>query len=89
MRNHFHIALETPEGNLVEGMQRLQATYANRFNKLRGERGHLFQGRYKALIVEPGPHLLTLVNYIHLNPLRASIVKFDLGMGAASAVSSP
>ncbi len=49
MRNHFHLALETPDGNLVTGMQWLQATFANRFNKLRGARGHLFQGRYKAL----------------------------------------
>lgn len=56
MRNHYHLALETPQGNLVAGMQWLQATFANRFNKLRGERGHLFQGRYKALLVDtPGP----------------------------------
>src|SRR5512147_1697273 len=47
MSNHYHLALETPDGNLVAGMQWLQATFANRFNKLRGERGHLFQGRYK------------------------------------------
>jgi REP element-mobilizing transposase RayT len=46
MRNHYHLALETPQANLVTGMQWLQATYANRFNRLRGERGHLFQGRY-------------------------------------------
>ena len=54
MRNHYHLALETPTGNLVTGMQWLQATFANRFNRLRGERGHLFQGRYKALLVEEG-----------------------------------
>ncbi|MCW5550350.1 MAG: transposase [Opitutaceae bacterium] len=47
MSNHYHLALETPAGNLVAGMQWLQATFANRFNKLRGERGHLFQGRYR------------------------------------------
>ncbi|MBI5768031.1 MAG: transposase, partial [Verrucomicrobia bacterium] len=40
MNNHYHLALETPEGNLVAGMQWLQATFANRFNRLRGERGH-------------------------------------------------
>ena len=45
MRNHYHLAIETPEGNLVAGMQWLQATFANRFNRFRGERGHLFQGR--------------------------------------------
>ncbi len=54
MRNHYHLALETPEGNLVAGMQWLQSTFANRFNRLRDERGHLFQGRYKALLVEEG-----------------------------------
>jgi REP element-mobilizing transposase RayT len=52
MRNHYHLALETPKGNLVIGMQWLEATFANRFNRLRGEHGHLFQGRYKALLVD-------------------------------------
>ena len=76
MRNHFHFALETPRGNLVEGMQWLQATYANRFNRFRREQGHLFQGRYKSLLVEPGENLLRIVNYIHLNPVRASLISF-------------
>jgi REP element-mobilizing transposase RayT len=74
MRNHFHLAVETPKGNLVAGMQWLQATFANRFNRLRGERGHLFQGRYKALLVEPGAALGQLCHYIHLNPVRAGVV---------------
>jgi len=74
MRNHYHLALETPKGNLVAGMQWLQATFANRFNRLRGERGHLFQGRYKALLVEPGAALGQLCHYIHLNPVRAGVV---------------
>ena len=73
MRNHFHLAVETPRGNLVAGMQWLQSTYANRFNKLRGERGHLFQGRYKALLVEPGEALGQVCHYIHLNPVRAGV----------------
>ena len=73
MRNHFHLALETPKGNLVPGMQWLQSTFANRFNRLRGERGHLFQGRYKALLVEPGSPLGQLCHYIHLNPVRAGV----------------
>jgi len=64
MRNHYHLALETPEGNLVAGMQWLQATFANRFNKLRGERGHLFQGRYKALLVEEDGPLGMVGHYI-------------------------
>ena len=74
MRNHFHLALETPEGNLVAGMQWMQATFANRFNRLRAERGHLFQGRYKALLVQPGEELGQLCHYIHLNPVRAEVV---------------
>jgi putative transposase len=74
MGNHFHLAVETPLGNLVAGMQWLQSTFANRFNKLRGERGHLFQGRYKALLVEDGDALGQVCHYIHLNPVRAGIV---------------
>ena len=74
MRNHYHLALETPQGNLVVGMQWLQATFANRFNKFRGERGHLFQGRYKALLVESGEPLGQVCHYIHLNPVRAGVV---------------
>lgn len=73
MGNHYHLALETPQGNLVNGMQWLQATFANRFNRLRGEHGHLFQGRYKALLAEPGERLGCLCHYIHLNPARAKL----------------
>ena len=72
--NHFHLAVETPEANLVAGMQWLQSTFANRFNRLRSERGHLFQGRYKALLVEEGEALGQVCHYIHLNPVRAGIV---------------
>lgn len=74
MTNHYHLALETPLGNLVAGMHWLQATFGNRFNRLRGEHGHLFQGRYKALLVEGGKHLGMLCDYIHLNPVRAGIL---------------
>jgi len=74
MRNHYHLAVETPQGNLVGGMQWLQATFANRFNRLRGERGHLFQGRYKALVVEAGVALGQVCHYLHLNPVRAGIL---------------
>jgi len=75
MRNHYHLAIETPQGNLVPGMQWLQATFANRFNRLRGERGHLFQGRYKALLVEEGDPLGQVAHYIHLNPVRAGVLQ--------------
>lgn len=73
MRNHYHLALKTPDGNLVAGMQWLQATFACRFNHFRNERGHLFQGRYKALLVEDGDALAQVCRYIHLNPVRAGI----------------
>lgn len=73
MSNHFHLCLGTPSGKLSAGMQWLQGTFAKRFNRFRGETGHLFQGRFKSLIVEPGRHLLELVDYIHLNPSRAGL----------------
>ncbi|MEO7799110.1 MAG: transposase [Opitutaceae bacterium] len=73
MSNHYHLALATPRANLVEGMHWLQSTFATRFNRLRGERGHLFQGRYKSLIVDPDQGLGPLCHYIHLNPVRARL----------------
>ncbi len=73
MSNHYHLALETPEGNLAAGMQWLQSTFANRFNRLRGERGPLFQGRYKSLLVEEGEPLGQVCHYIQLNPVRAGL----------------
>lgn len=74
MRNHYHVALQTPEPNLTDGMHWLQTTFATRFNRLRRERGHLFQGRFQSLLVENDDALARLVNYIHLNPVRAGIV---------------
>lgn len=73
MNNHFHLAVETPEANLTESVHWLESTFATRFNRYRNERGHVFQGRYKALLIQPGPALLNVVNYIHLNPVRASV----------------
>ena len=75
MSNHYHLALRTPEPNLVEGMRWLQSTYATRFNRYRGERGHVFQGRYKSILVEEDRPLLGLINYIHLNPVRGRICR--------------
>ncbi|HEY0946779.1 MAG TPA: transposase [Opitutaceae bacterium] len=74
MRNHYHLAVETPEPNLIEGMHWLQSTFATRFNRFRNERGHLFQGRYQALLVENAAAVLRVTNYIHLNPVRAKVV---------------
>lgn len=74
MRNHYHLALETPAPNLVDGMHWLQSTWATRFNRFRQERGHLFQGRYQALLIEDAAVLGKVVDYIHLNPVRAKMV---------------
>jgi len=77
MRNHFHLAVTTPEPNLVDGMHWLQSAYATRFNRFRSERGHLFQGRYQALLIEDASALCRVVDYIHLNPVRASLVPVE------------
>jgi REP element-mobilizing transposase RayT len=77
MRNHYHLAVETPSGNLVTGVHWLQSTFGNRFNRFRGEHGRAFQGRYQAILVEPGRHLANLVDYIHLNPVRAKVVTLE------------
>lgn len=74
MRNHYHLALETPEPNLAEGMHWLQGTWANRFNRFRKENGQLFQGRYRSILIENIATMAKVVDYIHLNPVRARIV---------------
>lgn len=73
MSNHYHLALRTPEPNLVAGMKWLQSTFATRFNRFHKERGHVFQGRYKSLLVTEDRPLLGLIDYIHLNPVRAGL----------------
>jgi len=77
MGNHFHLALQTPAANLVEGMHWLESTFCTRFNRQHREMGHLFQGRYKALLVQSGSYLSNVCDYIHLNPVRAGIVPLD------------
>jgi putative transposase len=75
MTNHYHLLLETPEANLVEGMRWFQSVYTQRANRRRGESGHLFQGRYKAVPVEAedAGAFLRVSDYIHLNPARAGL----------------
>ncbi len=73
MSNHYHLTISTPGANLVEGMKWLLGTFAGRFNRRRQERGHLFQGRYKSLIIEPGEGLGWVCHYVHLNPVRARL----------------
>lgn len=77
MPNHYHLLLQTPEPNLVEGMRWLQGTYTQRFNNRHKLRGHLFQGRYKAIPVDgqDGSYLQVVSTYIHLNPARAGFIK--------------
>ncbi len=75
MRNHYHLAVRTPEPNLAAGMHWLQTTFAVRFNRLRDARGHLFQGRYKAIILQDEAVWARVVDYIHLNPLRAGVIE--------------
>lgn len=75
MDNHYHLLIETPEANLVQGMQRLNSRYAQRFNRRHQRVGHLFQGRYKSIVVERECHLLELTRYVVLNPVRAGMVE--------------
>lgn len=73
LSNHYHLSFKTEDANLVAGMQWLQSTFANRFNRFVSERGHVFQGRYQALLIGDSGCLLRVVNYIHLNPVRAGL----------------
>jgi REP element-mobilizing transposase RayT len=75
MDNHFHIVVETVEGNLAQGMRQLNGVYTQTFNRAHGRVGHVFQGRYKAVMVEKDSYLLELARYVVLNPLRAGMVK--------------
>jgi len=75
MTNHYHILIETPEANLAQGMRQLNGVYTQRFNRTHRRVGHVFQGRYKAILVERDSYLLELARYVVLNPLRAKMVK--------------
>jgi len=83
MRNHYHLLLETPEPNLCRGMHWLQTTYTVRHNRRHKLHGHLFQGRYKAIPVESGTgdYFATVCDYIHLNPLRAGLLREGKRLG--------
>ena len=75
MNNHYHLAIETPDGNLSKGMRQLNGVYTMRFNRRHGSVGHVFQGRYKAILVQKESHLLEVCRYVVLNPVRAKVVK--------------
>lgn len=72
MNNHYHMIIETPNANLSSFMRHFGLTYTVRFNKRYGRSGHLFQGRFKAILIEEDPYLMVLNRYIHLNPIRTS-----------------
>ena len=74
MSNHYHLVIETPEANLAKGMRQLNGVYTQRFNRTHGRVGHVFQGRYKAILVERDSYLLELVRYVVLSPLRAGMI---------------
>src|SRR5882724_11633231 len=77
MNNHYHQRVETPEGNLVAGMKWLQSAYTQRYNSRHKVFGHLFQGRYKAVVVdgEEPMYFQVASTYIHLNPARAGLIR--------------
>ena len=75
MDNHYHLLIDTPDGNLSIGMRQLNGLYTQRFNKRHGRVGHLFQGRFKAVLVQKDTHLLEACRYVVLNPVRAGRVQ--------------
>ena len=75
MPNHYHLLLHTPEGNLSRVMRHLNGVYTQRYNKKHKRDGHLFRGRYKAVLVQGEKYLTGVVKYIHNNPVKARLVK--------------
>ena len=74
MDNHYHLLIETPVANLARGMRQVNGVYTQRFNRRHGRAGHLFQGRYSAILVERDSYLLELSRYVVLNPVRAGMI---------------
>src|SRR5512138_2766677 len=75
MTNHYHLLIETPDGNLSIGMRQINSVYTQLFNKRHGRTGHLFQGRYKAIVIQKDSHLLEVCRYVVLNPVRAKMLE--------------
>lgn len=74
MSNHYHLLIETPDANLSRGMRHLNGVYTQRFNVAHARVGHVFQGRFKAIVVDRDAYLLELSRYVVLNPVRAHMV---------------
>ena len=91
MGNHFHLLVETPQANLVDGMKWLLGTYTSRFNRRHKYFGHLFSGRYKALIVDGSGngYLRTVCEYVHLNPVRAKLLRGEEALSVYAWSSYP
>src|SRR4030042_35639 len=75
MNNHYHLLVETPEGNLSKGMRQINGVYTQQLNRRYNRVGHVLQGRYKAILVDKDNYLLELSRYVVLNPVRAGLVK--------------
>ena len=74
MNNHYHLVIETPDGNLSKGMRQLNGVYTQAYNKRYRRVGHLFQGRFKGILVQKDSHLLEVCRYVVLNPVRAKTI---------------
>ncbi|HUC97002.1 MAG TPA: transposase [Candidatus Polarisedimenticolaceae bacterium] len=81
MGNHYHLMIETPEANLIKGMRHSNGVFTQWFNRRHKRSGHLFQGRYNAILIERDSCFLELARYIVLNPVRAAMVKHPTLMG--------
>ncbi len=75
MTNHYHLVVETPEGNLSKGMRQLNGVFTQASNRRHARTGHLFQGRFKGILVDKESYLLEVTRYVVLNPVRAGMVK--------------
>ncbi len=94
MNNHYHLVIETVDGNLSKGMRQLNGVYTQAFNRRHGKTGHVFQGRYKSILIQKDSHLLEVCRYVVLNPVRAKTVEKPeqwkwSSYRATSAKSSP
>ena len=75
MPDHYHLLVETPHANLSRAMQWVNVAYATRYNRVHQRRGHLFHGRFKAVLMDADPYLKEVSRFIHLDPVRAGMVK--------------
>jgi REP element-mobilizing transposase RayT len=74
MTNHYHVLIETQEANLSNGMRQLNGVYTQKFNHAHAREGHVFQGRFNAILIEKESYLLEVARYVVLNPIRAQMV---------------